>query len=37
MKGLLSAESATYSNTCEYFEQRMENPQWKVFLHKQSQ
>ena len=31
MKGLPSAENAAYSDICEYFEQRMGNPQWKGF------
>ena len=31
MKGLPSAKSAAYSDICENFEQRMENPQWKGF------
>ena len=31
MKGLPSAETAAYSDICEYFEQRMGNPQWKGF------
>ena len=31
MKGLPSAETAAYSDICEDFEQRIENPQWKGF------
>ena len=31
MEGLPSAESASYSDICEYPEQRMGNLQWKGF------